>query len=384
MTDIWYEDAEKKQPKIIQLPKEYRSIPVNVLVLGAENTLNVFLISELLHQTKAYIFCITTVDDKADAYTKVREKMICNSLWDDKYCERLRCYAGDITCDRFGIAKNEWSYLEENIDLIFHNDGTNSFLMSYKSLFKSNVFPIIELIKFASTRRLKKVIYFSMANILCTDDDGSEHTFVEDQITKQVYSKYGLVQSKWVAESLLRNAAIKGIPIIILRLPHVIPPLNAKQFDKRDFFWLRIKMCIKLGLAPDISFPYYLIPTDILAQIAVHISLNVEHGCFIPIVPDNLTWKQIFETFPNLGYDINFISLDEFVPVAVKFIKTGAGRELMTMLPFLRMKNAGFDCPYFENSGFRSVLTDSGIACPDIYDIVNVINRGPIGAWLSE
>ena len=358
------------------------SVVKNVLLTDGSTEIGFAVLEELLYKTEADVWVITQVDDFNNVQFKEESERLNREMLEKFGYSRVHFIEGKIHEERFGIDQEEWDELAGKIDVVIYNRCVNSFMKPYQLLYQTNVSPIFEIIKFSYHKKRKKVVDFSMANVLCGDNDGSECSYNEYDIVENVASRYGLVKSKGAVEYVLSCARDRGLPVLVMRFPHIVPSPKAKVWDKRDFLLLRVKLCIQMGEIPDVDFPYYLIPERTLAEIIVKFA-QFEEGFFIPAIPSELTWNEILRTFLSVAdRDYAMVPLERFVDNAVEYIKKISNRELSTVIPFLRMKNAGFDCPLFNNDDFMKSVAKYDIYLPDMKQIANEMLGTPIGEWL--
>lgn len=382
MTDALRTEVDQFLLNIHEQTRECFSIMKNVLLTDGSSGIGLTVIEEILNKTEADVWVITEKDDSKNVhFVEARERIDVEKRENSGH-SRVHFLSGIITEERLGLDEKKWDELAEKIDVVIHNRCVNSFMKPYQLLYPANVSPIYEIIKFSFFKKTKKIVYFSMANVLCGDKDGSECSYHEYEEVEYVTSLYGLVQSKGAVEYVLSHARKLGLPILVLRFPHIVPSPKAQLWDKRDFLLLRVKLCIQMGKIPDVDFPYYFIPERTLAETIVKF-VQYEEGFFIPAIPADITWRAIFNVFLGLAdKDYIVVPLERFADDAIEHIKKTSNRELATIIPFLRMKNAGFDCPILHNDSFMKNVSKYDICLPDLEHIAKEIMRSSIGEWL--
>ena len=86
--------------------------------------------------------------------------------------------------------------------------------------------------------------------------------------------RIGYVETKYVAEELLRNAARAGLPVSIYRPLDIAGSLRTGAWNTATEMCALIRFITDTGLAPDIDLPLDFVPADLCAAAIRHISLG--------------------------------------------------------------------------------------------------------------
>src|SRR5260370_17549780 len=84
--------------------------------------------------------------------------------------------------------------------------------------------------------------------------------------------RIGYVETKFVAEELLRNAGRAGLPVAIYRPLDIVGSRRTGVWNTATEMCALIRFITDTGLAPDIDLPLDFVPADICAAAIRHIS----------------------------------------------------------------------------------------------------------------
>jgi thioester reductase-like protein len=280
--------------------------PAHVLLTGASGFLGVFLLKELIRQTRASIYCHVRAADPAAGLARIRAAMQARSLWDDADAGRIVPVCGDLGDPRLGVGEAEYGALAERIDTIVHNGAIVNFTPPYAALERVNVGGTIDLLRFACTGPAKTVHFVSSTGVWA----GRFPVEEDDPLDSIDFLDNGYVQTKWVAERLVQMAADRGVPVTIHRPPRVIGDSRTGSANLDDFVARAIKGCAQLGLAPAGHFFDVLAPVDFVARaiVAIALSPGATDVQRFHIVPAALvSWRTILDFMPAIGLPLEVV-----------------------------------------------------------------------------
>ena len=84
----------------------------------------------------------------------------------------------------------------------------------------------------------------------------------------------GYVETKYVAEELLRNAGRAGLPVAIYRPLDIVGSIDTGAWSTSTEMCALIRFMTDTGLAPDIDLPLDYVPADVCAAAIRHISVT--------------------------------------------------------------------------------------------------------------
>jgi thioester reductase-like protein len=122
----------------------------------------------------------------------------------------------------------------------------------------------------------------------------------------------GYVETKYVAEELLRNASRAGLPVAIYRPLDIVGSLASGAWSTSTEMAALIRFMTDTGLAPDIELPLDFVAADTCAQAIRHISLTEEAvGRVYHLAgPGHITLRTLNAQLRERGYKIAEIPFD--------------------------------------------------------------------------
>jgi thioester reductase-like protein len=254
---------------INDLPR-YAENPKDVFITGGTGFVGIYLIKELLENTKATIHCLIRGKDLADGKNRIIEKLNSFEIDNPDYHDRIVPVLGDLSAPNFGILLEDYDRLTENIDFIYHVGAYMDFMSSYYQLKAYNVTANYEIVKLATTRKLKKILYTSTIAVfkgwdLRAENDSIDH---ERHLVSSGYSG-----SKWVGEKVMLKAIEAGLPVQIYRLGLISGDAKTGKMPRDQWFSKVLKSCYELGVYID-QFAIAFTPVDFVSKSIVKLSLE--------------------------------------------------------------------------------------------------------------
>ncbi len=237
------------------------------LLTGANGFLGRFLALELLERLTAEgtrVYAIVRAQNDAGAFERLARSYQTDPSLVARFQElsangRLRAFAGDLMKPRFGLAKDVYERLTNEIDLVLHNGALVNHAFSYEQLFEPNVLGTVEAIRFALAGRPKSIAYISTVGALMGSLERTEPLREEEDI-RLLYSErpndsgyaVGYGTSKWASEVLLRDVHEKlGVPVTVYRPSGIMTNTRYRgQINVPDFFTRLLAGLVYTGIAP--------------------------------------------------------------------------------------------------------------------------------------
>jgi thioester reductase-like protein len=344
--------------------------PQDVLLTGATGFVGVHLLRELLEGTSARVWCLVRADDDGQADKRIRDSLEHYRLWDESYRSRIIAVAGDLAAPRFGLDSAGYTRLAERIDTIFHNGARVNHIEPYARLRAANVSGTREVLRLATSGRIKPVHYISTANTVIPTSLAPDFTGPEDtELTVAEVSDNGYVASKWVAEQLIRHAGERGVPVRIYRPGLVSGDPRSGVNSADDSFWNMIRAAAILGLAPDTgdaAMP--LVPVNYVVSAIVALAAEPADGTAYHLVNrDAVRISEIFEAMRRNGIPVEIAPVEQ---IAVRLAQEAAARDAAGDDSLVRAAlvsgNYGGAPITVADSNTRAALARFGIACPPV------------------
>lgn len=342
--------------KEISLPEDsvwsisdYQFKPPSVLVVtGASGMIGAHFVHYVLTNTNNVIHCIAlpNAQNGKDPKQEVLNAFVKWNL-DTKaeHYERIVAYHGNLSDPLLGLSSAQWDSLDKEADAIYHLDSEVSLLKNYEDLRAGNVGAVQRLIDLArgkSSGRTKPLNHLSTWGVphlqtwatttLKTDEylTGEQEM---DHMTPGPESSLGYLKCRWVCESLLYQAARRGLPVRIYRSCMVATnPSSQRGLDRTDINRRILESMLETGLVPDFNSKFgggmSWIDLKFLIQSIHFLSRRpTETGArraeIFNIVPEKHIQYNEFTALLGNSYEGNKLRLVEPKEWAVELCKTG-------------------------------------------------------------
>ncbi|MFS1286263.1 amino acid adenylation domain-containing protein [Pseudomonas piscis] len=283
--------------------------PESVLLTGATGFVGVHLLLELLDKTSANIYCLVRAESVKHAIERIKFTLKKYRLsWPEEKSDRIIPVLGDFTRPQLGMSDSDFLNASKNAQIIYHTGGNVNYVKPYAEMKAVNVNGIQEIIRFATTSKLKYLVACSTIAVfswgylttgktwMCEDDDIHQNLSVVCRDTNYV-------RSKWVMENVLEEAKKKGLPVIGIRLGFVMCQNDSGATEMNQWWGSFVRCCVALGTYPMImGLKDQLVTVDFVAKAIVHISQNKEApGKFFHLVPEPVHDISVPEFFEKLN-----------------------------------------------------------------------------------
>jgi thioester reductase-like protein len=252
----------------------------NAFLTGATGFLGAFLLSDLLAETDANIYCLVRDASIEAGHRRIEERLKSLGLWDAAVRDRIVPVLGDLSSPQLGLASNQFEELAGTIDVIYHNGALVNFYYPYSFHKAANVLSTEALLRLASFGRSKSLHFISTLSVALTQARESTSAIIseKDPLPGAPNLSDGYVQSKWVAEKLVSIAASRGFPVVTYRPGTIMGHSKTGVTNLDDFVPSFIRGCMQAGCAPDIEVhdELHLMPVDFLSRTIVAISKRQE------------------------------------------------------------------------------------------------------------
>jgi thioester reductase-like protein len=316
MTHLVSLDDTNLDPSITasSLAPSYKRHPGSILLTGATGFLGAFLLHELLEQTQAEIYCLVRAGTQGDAYSRVQQNLEDYSLWMPQWHERLKPVTGDLSKPLLGCAQQDFEFLADRIDVIYHNGALVNFVYPYEILRAANVLGTQEILKLACRRRLKPVHYVSTLGIFAVNSNTPRVVDEASALpeTSNILDDYS--RSKLAAERMIHIARSRGIPTNVYRPGTIAGHSQTGCSNKNDFLDQFIRTCIQLAYAPELALEINIAPVDYVSRAIVYLSQDIHslNGNFHLCHPDSIAWEELVAKLCAVGHPIEQCSYQKW------------------------------------------------------------------------
>jgi amino acid adenylation domain-containing protein/thioester reductase-like protein len=357
--------------------------PGHVFLTGSTGFLGGYLLRELLTTTGATVHCLVRASDREQAMERIQANAL-HYFRDDlaKHREsgRIVPVVGDLAETRLGLPEEDFDTLAGIVDVIHHPGGLVNFIYPYSHLSPANVAGTHEIIRMAGRYRNIPIHYIStMAVISGFGTAGVRHVTEQTPAAHADHLSVGYVESKWVAEELLRNAAKQGLPVAIYRAADISGDRDTGAWNTATEMCAMKRFIVDTGAAPIAELPLDYTPVDCFAAAVVHIAATkLPAGDVYHLTnPGKVNVSVLAERLRAHGYPIRHVSwsewLDLMVTVAVEqtdhpmtpfaplFIDRCATGEMSVAEMYLETT-----FPTFTQTNVENALSGSGIEIPPV------------------
>jgi len=181
----------------------------------------------------------------------------------------------------------------------------------------------------------------------------------------------GYNESKWVAESLVRRAAERGIDVSIYRPGIIVGDSRTGACAPDDLFNSMLRGCIEIGSAPDLDVPFDMTPVDYVARALVHLSTARRQdriASYHLVNPSRTSVPELCMMIKACGHSLRVEPYDDWY---ARILRAGSQMEFplrryLTVLPTSGNHPSVLRLPVYDCTQTVSALQGSGVEFPPI------------------
>jgi thioester reductase-like protein len=334
-----------------------------VLLTGGTGFVGRFLLTQLLQDTDATIYCLARGKSQREASSRLRATLAQWDLWRDEYEPRIVAVPADVRAPRLGIDANSYQLLSREVDSIYHCATSMNYLESYAMARPANVESASELLRLATDGKPKLVNYISTLSIFSAT--GAESARVVNEATPIDHERHpathGYAASKWVAEKIFMQAAERGIPCNIFRLGLVWPDTRHGRYDELQEDYRLFKSCLLSGFGiRNYRYDVAPIPVDHVARSVVFLAERHGDGQGIFHISASGPLERIFERCNEVaGTSLELVSHYDWIREIRRLHQQGLSLPIVPLVEFA----FSMDEEAFAQAERRLAVTNVALDC---------------------
>jgi len=244
--------------------------------------------------------------------------------------------AGDLAEPNLGLSPGTFSELARTIDVIHHAGAIVNFIYPYEDLRAANVTGTRELIRLAGLYRGIPIHYVSTTTVLA--GFGAMGVPAVTENTPLAYADHlfmGYIETKFVAEELLRNAGRAGLPVAIYRPLDIAGDHRTGAWNTATEMCALIRFITDTGVAPDIDLPLDFVPADLCAAAIRYISSQVEASgrTYHLASPKYALLPSLVDRLRSHGFTVNTIPYREWVDELLVYAAQNPAHPMTPFVP---------------------------------------------------
>jgi amino acid adenylation domain-containing protein/thioester reductase-like protein len=353
--------------------------PLEILLTGSTGFLGTHLLRELLDATNARVWCLVRAGDAAHAMARIADAAARHGL-PGLPAGRVIPLPGDLAAPRLGLAPGEFRELTRSIDIIYHAGAIVNFIYPYEELRAANVAGTREVIRLAFLAGGIPVHYVSTTAVLAGLGVMGVHQVTEDTpLAHADRLRVGYVETKFVAEELLRNAGRAGLPVAIYRPLDIVGSQRTGVWNTATEMCALVRFIADTGLAPAIDLPLDFVPADTCAAAIRHIS-STDPGTgrtYHLASPERALLGSLTGRLRAYGFSVSEVPFGIWVGELLRYAASHPSHPMTAFLPLFidRDRESGLTpaetylghvFPHYTRSNTERALRGSGIAFPPV------------------
>ena len=287
---------------------------------------------------------------------------------------------GDLASPRLGLSGGEFRELTRSIDIIYHAGAMVNFIYPYEKLRAANVTGTREVIRLAGAAGAIPVHYVSSTAVLAGLGVMGVREVTEDTpLAHADRLRVGYVETKFVAEELLRNAGRAGLPVAIYRPLDIAGSRRTGVWNTATEMCALVRFIADTGLAPGIDLPLDFVPADTCAAAIRHISWieGATGRTYHLASPERALLGALVGRLREHGFRVSEVPFGIWVGELLRYAARHPSHPMTAFLPLFIDRDPesgltpaemylGHVFPHYTRSNTEWALRGSGIAFPPV------------------
>lgn len=247
-------------------PGRPKNPPVAILLTGATGFIGRFLLRRLLDDyDQIKIYCLVRASNQQHAAARLKDTLSQWDLWRSGDEDRIEAIPGDISLPGLGLNFDDYHFLSETVDSIFHCAASVNHFENYATAKAANVDCVNDLLRLANTKRPKLLNFISTLSVFNSQGHPEGRVIDEASVisAENHLAANGYETSKWVAETIVSLAQARAIRCNIYRLGLVWADSEKGRFDAQQREYRVLESCVLTGCGIiDYAFDMQPVPVD--------------------------------------------------------------------------------------------------------------------------
>ena len=316
----------------------------NVFITGANGSIGIHILHELLKTTKSKIYCLVRGNSIAQSTERLQEKykFYFNKNISHLINKRIFVLNGNISKENINLSKQNISLIENNITTIIHTAAIVKHYGDYEQFNNINVEGTKNVCELASKlkKRLIHISSISVSGNYLVKQDNRNVEFSENNLyIGQNYNDNVYVHSKFEAEKIVLEYMEKGLTAQIHRIGILSGRYSDGIFQENiteNAFYSRIKSMVTLGYIADTMLDQEIefTPIDICSRNIVALAKNsiTDNKIYHLFNHNFIKIKDIVQVLNSLDFNIEIVSSKIFKNKILELSKSENSKALLGII----------------------------------------------------
>jgi nonribosomal peptide synthetase DhbF len=172
----------------------------------------------------------------------------------------------------------------------------------------------------------------------------------------------GYSQSKWVGDTLARQAQNRGLPVSIYRLSSVTGDRVNGICNETDLVWRLVRLYAELGAMPDLDLLVHMTPADDVARAIVRLAgSEASWGSIYHLMnTEPLHVRELPRMFERLDRRLELVSLDQWMDIARQRLAETHDDDLAAVLSIVSKEDTSRSHPEISSEATQDQLAVLG------------------------